>query len=27
MHSLDVKVTGDGRVVRARKSYLARAVS
>jgi VWFA-related protein len=27
MHSLDVKVQGDGHVVRARKSYLARAVS
>src|SRR5262249_15583370 len=25
MHSLDVRVTGDGRVVRARRSYLARA--
>jgi len=27
MHSLEVKVTGEGRSVRARKSYLARAVS
>ena len=27
MHSLEVKVTGDARTVRARKSYLARAVS
>ena len=27
MHSLEVKVTGEGHVVRARKSYLARAVS
>ena len=27
MHALDVKVTGEGRTVRARKSYLARAVS
>jgi VWFA-related protein len=25
MHALDVRVTGDGRVVRARRSYLARA--
>ena len=27
MHSLEVKVTGEGRVVRARKRYLAKAVS
>ena len=27
MHSLEVKVAGDGRTVRARKSYLARHVS
>jgi hypothetical protein len=27
MHALDLKVSGEGRVVRARKSYLAKAVS
>jgi hypothetical protein len=27
MHSLDVKLAGEGRTVRARRSYLAKATS